>query len=57
MSNDELQAQFARCEQWQDPEQWDLLALAYYQRGYDLNAMHCFRLADALRACVAMETG
>jgi hypothetical protein len=56
LSNDELQAQFQRCEQWNDPEQWDWLALAYYQRGYLLNALHCFRRADACRVSVAVET-
>lgn len=58
MNNDELKQQFERCQRWQDPEQWDLLALAYYQRGYLLNALHCFRQADALRepVTVAVET-
>lgn len=55
MSNEELKAQFARCVEWQDSEQWDLLAIAYYERGYLLNALHCLRQADACRA-VAMET-
>ncbi|MCZ2076183.1 MAG: hypothetical protein LC130_14425 [Bryobacterales bacterium] len=55
MSNDELKAQFARCQEWQDPRQWELLAVAYYQRGYKLNAMHCFEQADKCRA-VAVET-
>jgi len=56
MSNQELQVQFERCEHWQDPEQWELLALAYYQRGYYLNALCCFRQADMLRTAVAAET-
>lgn len=49
MTNKELSKQQERCEQWQDPEQWDLLALAYYQAGYELNALYCFRRADAIR--------
>lgn len=56
MSNEELQAQFKRCEVWQDAEQWNLLAMAYYARGYLLNAVCCFNRADACRAVVAMET-
>jgi hypothetical protein len=56
MSNDELQAQFKRCEGWQDAEQWDLLATAYYARGYLLNALCCFKKADACRVSVAVET-
>lgn len=55
MSNDDLKAQFERCQEWQDAEQWDLLAIAYYGRGYLMNALHCFRQADACRA-VAVET-
>lgn len=49
MSNQELQEQYQRCKQWQDPEQWECLALAYYARGYALNALHCFRQADSCR--------
>jgi len=49
MSNDELKLQFDKCQVWQDAEQWDLLALAYYQRGYQFNALHCFKQADACR--------
>lgn len=45
----DLQAQFKRCEEWNDPEQWDALAMLYYQRGYLLNACHCFKRADACR--------
>ena len=56
MSDHELMEQFKRCEAWNDPEQWDLLAVAYYQRGYLLNALHCFQKADACRALVAVET-
>ena len=56
MSNAELQDQFALCQQWQDAEQWELLGIAYYGRGYLFNALHCFRLADAVRAVVAVET-
>ena len=55
MSNDELKAQFARCQEWHDAEQWKLLAVAYFQRGYMLNARHCFEQADACRP-VAVET-
>jgi cytochrome c-type biogenesis protein CcmH/NrfG len=58
MNNQELKAQFKRCQVWNDPEQWDLLGLAYYQRGYVLNALRCFKLADACRPhAVTVETG
>jgi hypothetical protein len=58
MTNTELKEQFERCEKWQDPEQWDLLGLAYYARGYELNALCCFRRAEACRRpiSVAVET-
>jgi hypothetical protein len=55
MSDDELKAQFERCEIWQDAEQWDLLAMAYYARGYLLNALCCFNKADACRVAVETE--
>jgi hypothetical protein len=56
MNDDELIEQFKRCEGWQDAEQWDLLAMAYYARGYLLNAVCCFNRADACRAAVVVET-
>lgn len=56
MSNEELKQQFQLCEQWNDPEQWDFLAIAYYARGYYLNALHCFRLADTCRVLVAVKS-
>lgn len=52
----DLKAQFEMCQKWNDPEQWDALAMLYYQRGYLLNALHCFKRADACRASVAVET-
>ena len=48
--------QFKRCEQWNDPDQWDALAMMYYIRGYLLNAYHCFKRADAVRVGVAVQT-
>ena len=56
MTNDELQAQFNRCQEMQDAGQWEVLALAYYERGYYLNAIFCFDQADKLRRPVAVET-
>ena len=56
LSNDELQAQFKRCERWNDAEQWEFLAMAYYARGYDLNALHCFKRADACRQILHVTT-
>jgi cytochrome c-type biogenesis protein CcmH/NrfG len=55
MNDQELQDQFGLCQKWQDAEQWDLLALAYYARGYLLNALHCFKQADACRVVVETE--
>lgn len=54
----DLQAHFDRCLAWNDAVQWDALAMLYYQRGYLLNALHCFERADACRARVpvAVET-
>lgn len=49
MSNEELQAQFKKCEEWRDPDQWDMLGMLYFNRGYVLNAGVCFQRADALR--------
>lgn len=50
----DLIEQFRLCEQWDDPEQWDALALLYYQRGYYLNALCCFQRADAVRASLVI---
>jgi hypothetical protein len=55
MTDNELKEQFQQCQAWNDPEQWDALAMLYYQRGYFLNALHCFKRADACRV-VAVET-
>lgn len=59
MNNDELIEQFKRCEKWQDADQWDLLALAYFNRGYVLNAAVCFKRADECRlsTSLAVEVG
>lgn len=46
MNDSELQVQFKRCQEWEDPEQWELLAIAYFERGYYLNAIQCFKNAD-----------
>ncbi len=56
MSNEELQAQFERCQEWNDPDQWDALAVLYFERGFYLNAVHCFQRADGCRENVAVET-
>ena len=54
MSDQELIEQFERCQIWQDPQQWELLALVYLARGYLINARRCFELADA--CAVTAET-
>lgn len=56
MSNEELKAQFDLCKIWQDAEQWFALACAYLARGYDMNAVYCFRQSEACGAGVAVET-
>ena len=49
MTNPELIAQFARCVEWQDAEQWIALAAEYATRGYYDNAARCLRLAEAAK--------
>jgi len=56
MTDQQLKESFDYCKWVNEPEQWELLALAYYQRGYVLNALHCFKRADACRVCVVMKT-
>lgn len=63
MNNQDLMDQFARCEQWQDADQWDALGMLYFNHGFVLNAGVCFKRADARRqwdafrdAVVAVET-
>ena len=57
MSNEELKAQFERCQAWQDADQWFALAYAYLARGYAMNAVFCFRKSEAARRMsVAVET-
>jgi hypothetical protein len=55
MSNQELREQFKLCQQWNDPTQWELLAVAFFVTGFPLNAAECFRRADALRDCAFAE--
>lgn len=55
MTDQQLQEQFARCEQWNDADQWDALAHMYFARGYKLNAAECFRRADEIRGCAFAE--
>ena len=45
----DLEAQGKLCEKWNDPDQWDFLGVAFYVRGFYLNALHCFKRADAIR--------
>jgi Flp pilus assembly protein TadD len=55
MTNKQLIAQHKRCIRWNDPDQWDALAIAYHRRGYIDNAARCFRKADELRRCSFAE--
>lgn len=57
MTNQQLQQSFDYCKRVNHPEQWELLAMAYYARGYDLNALYCFRQADACREVIVVEAG
>ncbi len=57
MTDEQLQAQFERCKQWNDPDQWDVLGIFYFVRGYELNAMFCFMEADSLREKSAVLEG
>ena len=49
MTNQELREQFARCIEWNDPDQWDYLAVFFFAAGFTLNAAHCWQRADLLR--------
>jgi cytochrome c-type biogenesis protein CcmH/NrfG len=55
MTNQQLQAQFQKCQEWNDADQWDALAVMYHARGYNLNAVKCFRRADEIRGCAFAE--
>ena len=55
MTNEQLQQSFDYCKQANDPEQWELLAMAYYQNGYELNALYCFNQADWCREAVTEQ--
>ena len=55
MSNQELREQFARCIEWNDADQWDALAMCFYQAGFPINAKHCFERADTIRGCSFSE--
>ena len=50
-TDDELAAQFRRCEKWNDAEQWEALGYLYLQRfgPMCLNVNYCFRKCDELR--------
>jgi hypothetical protein len=51
-TDDELAAQFRRCERWQDADQWEALGFLYLQRfgPMCLNVNYCFRKCDEIRA-------
>lgn len=49
MTDNELMEQFVRCKTWNDPEQWEALAVMYFERGYVLNAEYCVEQAKACR--------
>jgi hypothetical protein len=55
MTNQELKQQYERCQLMSDPAQWDTLAIEFYRRGYQLNALLCFRNADEIRGCSFSE--
>jgi tetratricopeptide (TPR) repeat protein len=51
MTNEQLENQYFYCLLWNDADQWDALAMAYYERGYVDNAARCFRKAAEIRDC------
>jgi hypothetical protein len=55
MTNQELREQFALCLEWQDADQFDMLALEFFKAGFTLNAAECFRRADEIRGCAFAE--
>lgn len=52
-TDEELIAQWRRCVEWNDPDQWDALGFLYQSRGYNLNRNACWRRADECRATTA----
>lgn len=46
----EMQEQFKRCQGWNDPQQWEALAVIYYTHGYLLNSRVCFENAEKSKA-------
>jgi len=49
-TDEALAAQFRRCEQWQDADQWEALGHLYHQKyPHCMNAGYCWRKADELR--------
>jgi hypothetical protein len=56
MTNQQLRDQFARCLEWQDADQFDMLALEFFKVGFILNARECFVRADILRGCSFSES-
>jgi hypothetical protein len=55
MTNQQLRDQFARCIEWNDPDQWDFLAVEFARSGFPMNAIECFNRADAIRGCAFAE--
>ena len=54
-SSFDFEEQFRLCVEWDDPDQWDALATVYFENGYILNALECFRWADVCRAASPIE--
>ena len=55
MTDDELRAQWRKCEEWKDADQWELLAVEYARCGYNLNAKRAYERADECRMSQLVE--
>jgi hypothetical protein len=55
MTNQELQAQYKRCQLMNDAAEWDYLAAEFYAAGYPLNALNAWQTADEIRGCSFSE--
>lgn len=52
MTDQELLQSFSYCMTHDDPTAWLALALAYWERGYLMNALYCYEKAGELQEAV-----
>jgi hypothetical protein len=44
-----LKAAFDWCVENGSANDWDVLGMAYFNRGYHMNALHCFKKSDEIQ--------